>query len=111
MLEFSVNHKEPPHLYCRALSNKPMQAATCHCCLSQTQAGIWCGHAVSSSKKQSVGYINDLVLVSCFQLKVKNNHTLRDVLHCALIAAQPPRHLLYMDPVNRNETTDNCSQC
>lgn len=39
-------------------------------------------------------------LSDVFGSKEKNDYKLCDTLHCALIVAQPPRHLLYMDPVN-----------
>lgn len=60
-LTFSFNHNESLCVSFSALSHSPWQQRVI--ALSQSQAGIWCGHAVSSSKKQSVGYINNPELV------------------------------------------------
>lgn len=85
-LTFSFTHNESSHLPCSAPSRHRWQHRVI--ALSQIQAGIWGGHAVSSSKKQSVGYINNPELVWCFQLEGEKG--LQTVWHVALCINRSP---------------------
>lgn len=85
LIHFLRNDKEFWAFYMQCWASFQSEAHHCSCC--HTQAGVWCGYTVSSSKNNLWGILMIHFLSDVFSWKVKNDYKLRDMLQYVLFVA------------------------